>query len=76
MITTILTAATILCTLSPSSPTTDRYKGWVMANVEIACPEDIQFLRDLGAKSLACYDHPGQTQMLMTEKMEISISYW
>lgn len=69
MITTILTAATILCTLSPSSPTTDRYKGWVMANVEIACPEDIQFLRDLGAKSLACYDHPGQTQMLMTEKM-------
>ncbi len=69
MITTILTTATILCSQILGSPTIDRYEGWVMANVEIECPEDIEYLRDIGARSLACYDHPGQTQMLMTEKM-------
>ncbi len=69
MITTILTIATVLCTHTPTAPSIDRYEGWMMTNVEIESPEDIEYLRNLGARSLACYDHAGQTQMLMTEKM-------
>ncbi len=41
----------------------------MMANVDIQCPEDIQYLRDIGARSLACFDHPGETEMLMTRRM-------
>jgi len=54
---------------SAPSTSTNQYEGWVMASVDIGCPEDIQSMREIGARSLACYDHLGQTQMLMTEKM-------
>ena len=67
MISTLLLTAA-LCT-SPQLPSTNLYEGWVMADVEIQCPQDIQSLRDMGARSLACYDHGGLTQFLMTEKM-------
>ena len=66
MITTLL-AAVLLS--PPQLPSANRYEGWVMANVEIQCPQDIHSLRDMGARSLACYDHEGSTQFLMTQKM-------
>lgn len=61
----------ILAAILNGTPTqsTNLYEGWVMANVEIGCPEDIKSLRSMGARSLACFDHAGQTTMLMTQSM-------
>ena len=69
MITTLLIIATTFCAPPTTAPSPDRYEGWMMANVDIQCPEDIQYLRDIGARSLACFDHPGETEMLMTRRM-------
>ena len=61
----------ILAAILNATPTqsTNPYEGWVVATVEIECPEDIESLRNMGARSLACFDHAGQTPMLMTQSM-------
>ena len=61
----------ILAAILSATPTqsTNPYEGWVVATVEIECPEDIETLRNMGARSLACFDHAGQTPMLMTQPM-------
>ncbi|MBC8522717.1 hypothetical protein H8D29_02205 [PVC group bacterium] len=66
MIAQLLLTFSILAT---SSTQTNQYDGWVISTVDIGCKEDIQSLREMGARSLACYDHAGQTPMLMTHEM-------
>ena len=44
---------------------TNMYDGLSIVNVRIESPEQLQSLRELGARSLACFDHSGETPMLL-----------
>ncbi|MDP7008360.1 MAG: M14 family zinc carboxypeptidase [Phycisphaerales bacterium] len=62
--------ATLALSLQTTSPVQETiYKGWMVTDVEVTCPADIETLRTMGARSLACFDHGGNTQFLMTQKM-------
>jgi hypothetical protein len=46
---------------------TGQYKDLSVVSVRIETPNQIQILRDAGAKSLACFDHSGDTPMLLDD---------
>ena len=47
---------------------TSQYDGLSVVNVRIENPNQLELLRDSGAKSLACFDHAGETPMLLDEQ--------
>lgn len=60
------TIAITLITLSALG-TAGQYDGLSVVNVRIESPKQIQTLRDAGARSLACFDHSGETPMLLDD---------
>ena len=61
LLNTILLTSSILFSAS-------QYDGISVVNVHIESPEQLELLRDFGAKSLACFDHSGETSMLLDEE--------
>ena len=57
-----------LLTLAPTLfYSTGNYDGLSIVNIQIENPTQLQTLRDTGARSLACFDHDGETPMLLDE---------
>ncbi len=57
-----------LLTLAPTLfYSTGNYDGLSIVNIQIENPTQLQILRDTGARSLACFDHDGETPMLLDE---------
>ncbi|MBC8201700.1 MAG: hypothetical protein H8E86_06585 [Planctomycetes bacterium] len=70
------TIALILTTLFSAG----RYEGISLVHVQITSPDQITALRDGGATSLACFDHEGETPMLLdkesiTQLRKLGVSY-
>jgi hypothetical protein len=59
-----------LLTITPALVfSTGIYDGLSIVNVHVESPAQLETLRDSGAKSLACFDHDGETPMLLDDNL-------
>ena len=46
-----------------------KYDGISIANIRVENPQQLELLRSVGIRSLACFDHAGPTPMLLDDEM-------
>ena len=46
-----------------------KYDGISIANIRVENPQQLELLRSVGIRSLACFDHAGSTPMLLDDEM-------